>query len=45
MLFSDAFSSLVAVEVAAYLLTKGANVDAQDAFGVTPLLAAVYEGT
>jgi ankyrin repeat protein len=31
------------VEVAEYLLSKGANLDAQDAFGVTPLLAAVYE--
>ena len=35
----------VSVEVAEYLLSKGANLDAQDAFGVTPLLAAVYEGT
>lgn len=26
-------------------MSKGANIDATDAFGVTPLLAAVYEGT
>jgi ankyrin repeat protein len=32
------------VEVAQYLVSKGASVDAQDAFGITPLLAAVYEG-
>src|SRR3989338_5447490 len=26
-----------------YLLSKGAKVDAKDAYGITPLLAAVYE--
>jgi ankyrin repeat protein len=25
-------------------VSKGANVNAQDGFGITPLLAAVYEG-
>lgn len=43
--FSNAVISRTIVEVATYLLSKGANLDAQDAFGVTPLLAAVYEGT
>jgi ankyrin repeat protein len=31
------------VEVIKYLISKGAKVDAKDAFGITPLLAAVYE--
>src|SRR3989338_9268296 len=31
-------------EVISYLLSKGAKVDANDAYGITPLLAAVYEG-
>ena len=35
----------ISVEVATYLLSKGADIEAKDAFGVTPLLAAVYEGT
>jgi len=32
------------VEVIEYLLSKGANIEAKDNFGITPLLAAVYEG-
>ena len=31
------------VEVMTYLLAKGANVNAKDQHGITPLLAAVYE--
>ena len=27
------------------MISKGADIEAKDAFGVTPLLAAVYEGT
>ena len=27
-----------------YLLSKGADVDSKDSYGITPLLAAVYEG-
>jgi len=32
------------VEVIKYLLSKGAKVNAKDNYGITPLLAAVYEG-
>lgn len=32
------------VEVMKYLISKGAAVNSQDAFGITPLLAATYEG-
>jgi len=31
------------VEVMKYLASKGANVNAKDKYGITPLLAAVYE--
>eukprot|EP01121_Diplochlamys_sp_Union-15-3_P016054 TRINITY_DN5398_c0_g1_i1.p1 TRINITY_DN5398_c0_g1~~TRINITY_DN5398_c0_g1_i1.p1 ORF type:complete len:130 (-),score=38.62 TRINITY_DN5398_c0_g1_i1:122-511(-) len=31
-------------DIIKYLLSKGAKIDAKDAFGITPLLAAVYEG-
>eukprot|EP01122_Echinamoeba_exundans_P014044 TRINITY_DN6282_c0_g2_i2.p1 TRINITY_DN6282_c0_g2~~TRINITY_DN6282_c0_g2_i2.p1 ORF type:complete len:142 (-),score=43.59 TRINITY_DN6282_c0_g2_i2:575-946(-) len=31
------------VEVAKYLVSKGAKLDVKDGFGITPLLAAVYE--
>lgn len=31
-------------EVIAYLLSKGAKVNAKDNYGITPLLAATYEG-
>ncbi|KAF6777985.1 hypothetical protein AHF37_02416 [Paragonimus kellicotti] len=30
-------------EICEYLLTKGANINCPDKYGVTPLLAAVYE--
>ena len=33
------------VEVLRYLHSKGGNVNAKDNFGITPLLAAVYEVT
>ena len=32
------------VDVLNFLVSKGANIEAKDAFGITPLLAAVYEG-
>ncbi|XP_049848966.1 myotrophin-like [Schistocerca gregaria] len=32
------------LHIAEYLISKGADVNATDAFGVKPLLAAVYEG-
>jgi ankyrin repeat protein len=31
------------VEVMGYLVSKGAQVNAKDNYGITPLLAAVYE--
>eukprot|EP00088_Acartia_fossae_P001737 TRINITY_DN10690_c0_g1_i3.p1 TRINITY_DN10690_c0_g1~~TRINITY_DN10690_c0_g1_i3.p1 ORF type:complete len:133 (-),score=24.51 TRINITY_DN10690_c0_g1_i3:258-611(-) len=31
-------------EVVSYLLTKGSNVDAVDKHGITPILAAIWEG-
>jgi len=31
-------------EVLQYLVSKGAKVDSLDKYGITPLLAAVYEG-
>ncbi|XP_065192896.1 myotrophin-like [Sycon ciliatum] len=31
-------------EVIEYLLSIGANVDLADSYGITPLLAAIYEG-
>ena len=35
---------LVLVGIMEYLLSKGAQVDSKDSYGITPLLAAVYEG-
>jgi ankyrin repeat protein len=32
------------VAVMQYLVSKGANVNAKDKYGITPLLAATYEG-
>ncbi|EGG20490.1 12 days embryo spinal ganglion cDNA [Cavenderia fasciculata] len=32
------------VEVLTYLISKKVNVDQKDKYGITPLLAAVYEG-
>eukprot|EP01110_Echinostelium_bisporum_P012909 TRINITY_DN7_c0_g1_i1.p1 TRINITY_DN7_c0_g1~~TRINITY_DN7_c0_g1_i1.p1 ORF type:complete len:124 (+),score=60.35 TRINITY_DN7_c0_g1_i1:297-668(+) len=32
------------LEVLQYLATKGAKLDEKDKYGITPLLAAVYEG-
>jgi len=32
------------VEVMQYLLSKRADINVKDRFGITPLLAAVYEG-
>jgi len=32
------------LEVMKYLVSKGANINAKDAFGGSPLLASVYEG-
>ncbi|VEL44029.1 unnamed protein product [Protopolystoma xenopodis] len=31
-------------DIIQFLLDKGANIDLMDGFGVTPLLAAIYEG-
>lgn len=31
-------------KVLEYLLSKGANINAQDKFGITPLLSAIFEG-
>jgi len=32
------------VEVLQFLISKGAKIDQPDKYGITPLLAAVYEG-